>query len=220
MTLTKRFTFGTILLLGVAATAMAQEYPKAELTLDYSYMHFAPAQANTNNKGLNGGGGAFVYNFSHLFGVKMDLQGSNSFTDTFPIAPSATVPGGAHGTVSGNLFTYLFGPQIKFRSQHFEILTETLIGAAHSNVYGSAFRTICQPIAGGCTGVKSSPSNNGWAWMLGGGIDIPINHAVSIRPAQFDYLLTRFGNFFTQANANQNNFRYSAGVNFNFGHGQ
>jgi len=218
MILTKVVAFGTLLLLGLAA--MAQEYPRTELSLNYSYMHFAPAQANTSNKSLNGGGGAFVYNFNHILGVKMDLQGFGSFTNTFTIAPQPGLPSGAHGSVSGNLFTYLFGPQLKFRSQHFELLTEALAGAAHSNVYGSAFRNICQPLATGCPGVTASPSNNGWAMMLGGGLDFPINHRVSIRPAELDYVLTRFGNFFTQANANQNNFRYSAGVVFNLGERQ
>jgi hypothetical protein len=204
-----------MLLLGI--TAVAQEYPRTEVSLDYSFVHFAPAQADTQNKSLNGGGGAFVYNFTNHIGVKMDLQGYNSFTDIFNIPASSSFPSGAHGAVSGNLFTYLFGPQIKFRHQHMEILTEALVGAAHSNVYGSAFKTICQPTATGCPGVSSSPSNNGWAVMIGGGIDFPINHVVSIRAAELDYLLTRFGNFFTEANANQNNFRYSAGVVFNFG---
>ena len=219
MTLSKSLAFGTMLLLAVAA--LAQEYPKAELALDYSYMHFAPSQAFTNNKSLNGGGGAFVWNFTEHIGVKMDLQGYGSFTDTFHI-PAGTpgLPAGANGSVSGNLFTYLFGPQLKFRKQRFEILTDTLIGAAHSNVYGTAFKTLCQPIAGGCGPNRSSPSNNGWAVLLGGGVDIPINHTFSIRPAQLDYLLTRFGNFFTEANANQNSFRYSAGVVINFGHPQ
>lgn len=219
MTLSKSLAFGTMLLLAVAA--LAQEYPKAELALDYSYMHFAPSQAFTNNKSLNGGGGAFVWNFTEHIGVKMDLQGYGSFTDTFHI-PAGTpgLPAGANGSVSGNLFTYLFGPQLKFRKQRYEILTDTLIGAAHSNVYGTAFKTICQPIAGGCGANSSSPSNNGWAVLLGGGVDIPINHTFSIRPAQLDYLLTRFGNFFTEANANQNSFRYSAGVVINFGHPQ
>ena len=218
MTLTKSLVFGIMLLLGIAA--VAQEYPKAELALDYSYMHFAPSQAYTQNKSLNGGGGAFVWNFSNHIGVKMDLQGYGSFTNTFNIPASTPgLPSGAHGSVSGNLFTYLFGPQLKFRHQRYEILTDTLIGAAHSNVYGSAFKTICQPIANGC-GTTGAPSNNGWAVLLGGGLDIPINHTVSVRPAQFDYLLTRFGNFFTKANANQNSFRYSAGVVFNFGHPQ
>lgn len=215
MSLIKSLVFGAILLLGVAA--VAQEYPKAELSVDYSYMHFAPAQADTQNKSLNGGGGAFVWNFTDHIGVKADLQGYGSFTDNFTIAPSPTLPSGAHGSVSGNLFTYLFGPQIKFRHQHTQIFVEALTGAAHSNVYGNAFQTICQPTAGGCTGVSASPSNNGWAVMIGGGLDFPINHTISIRAAELDYLLTRFGNFFTQANANQNNFRYTAGVVFNFG---
>jgi hypothetical protein len=218
MTLKHFFVFETVLLLGVVA--LGQEYPKAELSFDYSYMHFAPSQALTQNKSLNGGGGAFVYNFTNHLGVKMDLQGYNSFTDTFNIPSSPSLPSGAHGSVSGNLFTYLFGPQVKFRSQHMEVLLDALAGAAHSNVYGSAFKTLCQPTATGCPGIQSSPSNNGWAMMIGGGIDFPINHTVSIRAAELDYVLTRFGNFFTESNANQNNFRYSAGVVFNFGHGQ
>jgi hypothetical protein len=215
MSLIKSLVFGTTLLLGVAA--VAQEYPRAEVSLDYSYMHFAPAQADTQNKSLNGGGGAFVWNFTDHIGVKADLQGYGSFTDAFTIAPSPAFPSGAHGSVSGNLFTYLFGPQIKFRHQHMQIFVDALAGAAHSNVYGNAFHTICQPTATGCGGVSASPSNNGWAAMLGGGIDFPINHTVSIRAAELDYVLTRFGNFFTQSNANQNNFRYTAGVVFNFG---
>src|SRR5215469_1542282 len=215
MTLTKLFVFGATLLLGMAA--LAQEYPKMSVSLDYSYMHFAPAQAYTTNQSLNGGGGAFVYNITDHIGIKADLQGYGSFTNTFTIPPTTAIPGGAHGSVSGNLFTYVFGPQLKFRAQKFHIFTDTLIGAAHSNVYGSAFSTICQPTAAGCPGVHGAPSNNGWAVLLGGGIDIPINDKVSIRPAELDYLLTRFGNFFTQANANQNSFRYAAGVVFNFG---
>jgi outer membrane protein OmpA-like peptidoglycan-associated protein len=215
MTGRKSAVFGILLLLGAAA--VAQEYPKAELALDYSYMHFAPAQAETNNKSLNGGGGAFVYNLAQHFGIKADLQGYNSFTDSFNIPASASLPSGAHGNVSGNLFTYLFGPQIKFRGQHVQLLLNALAGAAHSNVYGSAFKTICQPTATGCPGISASPSNNAWATMLGGGLDFPINHVVSIRAAEVDYLLTRFGNFFTKQNANQNNFRYTGGLNFNFG---
>jgi len=39
---------------------------------------------------------------------------------------------------------------------------------------------------------------------------------IAIRPVQFDYLLTRFGNAFTAGNNNQSNFRYQAGVQFRF----
>src|SRR5690348_7035999 len=206
---------GIVLL--ASTIGIAQEYPKAELALDYSYLHFAPAQAFTNNHSLNGGGGAFVYNFANHFGIKMDLQGYNSFTNTFAIPASPSLPSGANGSVSGNLFTYMFGPQLKFRGEHVQLLLDALGGAAHSNVYGNAFKTLCQPIAGACSGASASPSNNGAAMMFGGGLDFPINHRVSVRAAELDYVLTRFGNFFTQSNANQNSFRYLGGLNFNFG---
>ena len=206
---------GAMLLTGIVG--IAQEYPKAELALDYSYLHFAPAQQFTTNHSMNGGGGAFVYNFAKNFGVKMDLQGYNGFNNTFNIPATAALPSGANGSVSGNLFTYLFGPQLKFRGQHVQLLVDALAGAAHSNVYGNAFKTLCQPVVGACTGVSGSPSNNGWAMTLGGGLDFPINRRVSLRAVEVDYLLTRFGNFFTQSNANQNNFRYLGGLNFNFG---
>jgi hypothetical protein len=50
---------------------------------------------------------------------------------------------------------------------------------------------------------------------FGGGLDIPVNKTISIRPAEFDYFLTRFDNPFT-GTANQQNFRYSAGIVFTF----
>ena len=52
--------------------------------------------------------------------------------------------------------------------------------------------------------------------IIGGGIDVPLTKAISIRPVQVDYLLTRFGNGFTGGNNNQSNFRYQAGISFRF----
>jgi hypothetical protein len=39
---------------------------------------------------------------------------------------------------------------------------------------------------------------------------------ITIGPAQFEYLLTGFGNDFTKGNNNQSNFWYQAGVQFRF----
>jgi hypothetical protein len=50
---------------------------------------------------------------------------------------------------------------------------------------------------------------------LGGGLDIPVNRHISIRPADVDYLLTEFSN--NKAGATQNNFRYMSGVNIGLG---
>jgi opacity protein-like surface antigen len=61
-----------------------------------------------------------------------------------------------------------------------------------------------------------SGSSNAFDFLIGGGIDIPVTEKITIRPAQFEYLLTRFGNDFTKGNNNQSNFRYQAGVQFRF----
>ncbi len=202
-----------ILLFGM--TAWAQEFPRVELGADYSFARFNPNAAYTQGHSLNGGGGSVTLNINEYLGIQMDLQGYQATTNGFTIPSGLSFPGGASGKVSGDLFTYLFGPQIKVRAHGFHPFGHLLFGAAHSNVYADAFKQICQPIAGTCS-FKTSPAEDAFAMAFGGGVDIPIGHVVSFRPAEIDYLLTRFTNQF--ANSNQNNFRYSAGLVFSFGH--
>jgi hypothetical protein len=208
------FICGTILLLGM--TAWAQEFPRAEIGGNYSYADYGPSTPYSHRHGLNGGGGEFNLNINEFLSVKMDLQGYGSSATVFNIASNPTFPGGASGSVQGDLFTYLFGPQLKVRAHHLQPYAHLLFGGAHTNVYGNAFRTLCQPIVNGCT-LSKAPTAEAFAMDFGGGVDIPVGKHFAIRPVQFDYLLTRFANPFSGVN-NQNNFRYSAGVVFAFGH--
>jgi hypothetical protein len=213
MKITKAILFTATLLFGLVT--WAQEFPKVEVGADYSYARYAPSAANSQGLSLNGGGGTAVYNINEYLGIKMDLQGYGSNTILWTIPPSTNFPQGGSFRAQGNLFTYLFGPQIKFRTPKIQPFAHLLFGGAHSNVYGNAFKTICQPTASACA-VSGAPSGNGFAMAFGGGVDIPIGKAISFRPAEIDYLLTDFSNQFN--NSNQNNFRYSAGINFNFGY--
>ena len=153
MRITNAIVFAAIFLLGVAV--WAQEYPKVELGADYSYARFGPSFPNSQGHSLNGGGGSAVYNFNDYVGIKMDLQGYGSTETGFLIPSSTNFPGGAKGNVQGNLFTYLFGPQVKVRAHKVQPFGHLLFGAAHTNVYGNAFKTICQPTAGGCAFSKA-----------------------------------------------------------------
>ena len=195
--------------------AWAQEAPKMELAFDYSFARYAPSASYTKGHSLNGGGGQFKYNFGRTFGIMADFQGYNSNTTKFTIpVGSPNFPNGGSGTVSGNLFTYLFGPVFKFRAERVHPYFDVLLGAAHSNVYGNAYQTICQPTTSGCSS-KQTPDGNGFAMSAGGGIDIPINQYLDFRVGQFDYLYTRFTNVFNDAG--QNNFRFLTGLNIKFG---
>ncbi len=209
MKIMKPTLLGALVLFGLAA--WSQEFPRYELNVDYSYFRYNPSHAfSQSGHSLNGAGGAINVNINSYLGIKMELNGYGSqgfnFTIVNPIiTPKGTIPAGFFHA-NGNMFTYLFGPQIKFRTPKFQPFGQLLFGGAHSNVYANLFT------ASG--GIGTAPAGNGFSMAFGGGLDIPVSRVIAIRPAQVDYVLTRFNNSVT---GNQSNFRYQAGVTFNLG---
>jgi hypothetical protein len=213
----KKLLFVAFVLLFGSAT-FAQDTPKVEVAVDYSFVHANPQNNNLiGTFNLNGGGGSIAYYFSKYIGILGEFQGYGSYTRTITIPAGSPFCNNSESncvvTAQGNLFTYNVGPIFKVRMHHFEPFAEALFGGAHSNFYGNLFKD-CGPA--GCVVASKSPSNNAFDFIIGGGIDIPVNEHVAIRPVEFDYLLTRFGNAFTGGNNNQSNFRYQAGVVFRF----
>jgi hypothetical protein len=191
---------GAVLLAGLPLAAQ-ETTPRAQLELGYSYVRFSPSIPQSSSRSLNGGGGAFTYVVNRWWGIKADLAGYGSTT------VSAPFQGGTLRT-SGNMFTYLFGPEITYRTKRFTPFAEVLFGGAHSSAFAKLFQE------SGQTG--AAPSQNAFALSTGGGFDVYVSEHIAIRPAQIDYLMTRFTNPFSGTN-NQNNFRYQAGIVFTFG---
>lgn len=197
-----------MLLLVFGLAAWAQEHPKVELAVDYSFVRFNPSNLYTTSHNLNGGGGSFTYNINNWLGIKAELFGYGASTSNFVIpVGNPVVPAGGTFAVSGNMFTYLFGPQIKYRAKKFQPFGHALFGGAYSNAYANLYQQA------GVAGVTAD--KNAFAMAFGGGIDIPITKTIAIRPVQVDYLMTRFSNVLTTNN--QNNFRYAAGITFYLG---
>jgi hypothetical protein len=216
MKATKLLVFASALLFAVAASA--QEFPRVDVGIDYSYARYAPSAPYSRGHSLNGGGGSATFNITHNFGIKMDLQGYGSTETGFSIPPTPSFPNGLSGRVEGNLFTYMFGPEYKVRAHMMHPFVHALFGGAHSNVYSNAYQNLCvNPLQAARCSVSTRPSNDAFAMALGGGVDIPVGKHFSIRPAELDYLLTHFSNPFT-GGKDQHNFRYSCGVVFSFGH--
>lgn len=194
-----------VLLFSIGALAQ-DEYPKFEVPVGFSFVNVHPNTAQLTSFNVFGGGGGFVYNFSSLVGIKADFFGYTQGTGQKVYQDGELV-----GNVSGNLFTYMFGPQIKKHSGKFQPFGEALFGAAHTNLDAN----LCK-LEGGCK--SGSGSNNGFAMEFGGGLDIPITKSIQFRPVEVDYLGTHFGsNHVAGYSAWQNNFKYVAGVNFTFG---
>jgi hypothetical protein len=204
---------GLVLLVG--SSTLAQDYPKVEVPVVYSYMRFNPENSNDlSGFSMNGGGGGMTLNVNHFLGIEAEFAGYQSLTRTFafPATANSPCPIGCTVIADANLFTYNVGPIFKYRSPHFEPFIDFMFGGAHSNTYQNLFKA-CQAA---CT-TTSNPSNNAFDFIIGGGFDIPVGRHIAIRPAQFDFVLTRFGNDFTKGNQNQSNFRYNGGIVFRFG---
>jgi hypothetical protein len=190
-------------------SAVAQEYPTVEVPVGFSFVNVHPNLAPITSFNVFGGGGGLVYNFSPWIGIKADFMG---YTQGSGLRTQLkNLPGYVAGAGNGNVFTYMFGPQIKKHSGTFQPFGEALFGAAHTNAYATILSDEGKLVSG-------SGNNNGFAMEFGGGLDIPITKNIQVRPVEVDYLGTHFGsNNIKNYSAWQANFKYVAGFNFTFG---
>jgi len=203
----KTLLVGLLLLIVSGKAALGQHL--GELTANYSYMHYVPVD-NLPTANLNGGGGSAVLYFAGFFGLKAEVEGYASQNINFNFPPgSIRCPSGCTGAAQANLFTGNFGPQIKIRIKRVQPFFEGLVGGTHTNFYQNVHKN-----CSGCT--FGSPGDWALDVVLGGGVDIKVTSHLAIRPIEADYFLTRFINNLTSGNNNQNNFRYQAGLVFEF----
>ena len=192
------------LMLGLTVS-WAQDVPKVEIPIGFSMINVHPNLSPITSFNVFGGGGQVDFNFGSVFGVKADLMG---YTQGSGLRNQLTEHGLAYGSAGGNLFTYMFGPQIKKHTGMFQPFGEFLVGAAHTNAYATILTAEGKILQG-------SSDNNAFAMAAGGGIDLRVSKHLSLRPVEVDYLMTRFGARSYQAT--QNNFRYFGGLNFTMG---
>ena len=192
-------------LAGLSPVAHAQ---RGELAGNYSFVVYNPAKNLAGQRDLSGGGGSVGLNLGEYVTMKAEFESYEATTLTYHVtAPPPGVNAGTFET-KGDLFTYLFGPQFNGNTKKTRVFGEALFGGAHTNAYANFFK------AAGVTGL--SASNDGFALVAGGGVDIPISRRIAIRPLQFDYFLTRY-EWKSLGINNQSNFRYQAGILYAFG---
>jgi hypothetical protein len=132
--------------------------------------------------------------YNRYIGLTADFAGTYARpTVSFP--PIGDIAAGTH------LYTFMGGPVVRLPNKsRFQPFAHALFGEAH--VAGAVSLA---GLAGSVTG-----SNNGFAFALGGGLDIKVAPLIGIRPVQLDFLETHVGG------SGENNFRYSAGTVLRF----
>jgi len=99
------------------------------------------------------------------------------------------------------MLTYLFGPRITYRrSRRITPFGQVLVGAARAG--SGVFAT--------------TNTHTAFASAFGVGVDWNVRDRFSIRPLQFDYVLTHLPEIGNGNNQTQNNLRVSTGIVFHF----
>lgn len=215
---------GVVSLLLLVVCAAAQDVPKAEVYMGYTFVRFnavAPVNAFT----ANGGVGSFQYNFTKNFAFVGELGGVHN--------GSLTIGGSGVRQPDQTAFTYLFGPRVFFnKAGVVSPFFEYLVGGFHNSRSFSVPNSLLPPgfvvppgvtVQPGPNDTKFRSTQNAAAMAVGGGIDIRLSRLISFRPVQLDYLPTHFSRFNipglgTINNTNwQQNLRYSTGISFRMG---
>lgn len=207
----KSFTvIGGILL--SALVAAADDMPKMEAFLGYTYTR-ANSATDVPAFSANGGGGQVAYNFSKWFSAVLDV--------------GAVHNGNIGGNIIDNTTTnFLLGPRVSFRHKRITPYFNVLFGGAYLAASTQVDAIALVPTPHGILGtiIPGQPitarlvtSQDDFAMVAGGGIDIKINKHVSFRPIGLDYYMTHFKNLRGLGDNEQNNLRYTAGFNFSFG---
>jgi opacity protein-like surface antigen len=172
-----------------AGAAQAQEERKTiDVFAGYSFVRDNPATPGANSFSLNGGSASVAYNFNGWLSGVADFGGYHN---------TNILGSGGSDTLS----TYLFGPRVSYRRLgRITPFGQVLFGVAHT---GRAL-------------LDSTNSQNAFAMTVGGGFDYRLTSHWSVRPAQVEYLLTRFNEFTDPRAQSQNNLRFSTGVLFRF----
>src|SRR3989442_2558549 len=112
--------FGLGMLFLLAQTAAAQDTPKVDAFLGYSYVRANPATSGAPNFNLHGGSASLAYNVSNSLGLVADFGGYHvNKIGGFP--------------VDSAVYTYLFGPRLSYRRSESKITpyAQILFGGTH-----------------------------------------------------------------------------------------
>lgn len=207
--------------LGAAAQTKATDNSRLSVFAGYSLLHYN----NGTDPGLYGSGeldntanaNGFVASAAYSLNSMFAIVGEYGFYHAGSVSNTGLPSSVA---ANANLQTYLFGPKISYRSGPITPFAQVLVGGAHAT-----FKESSSSVS------VTGPGASGLGLAVGGGLDWKVTPHLSIRPAQFEYLMTKFTNSNTLpdynssngvprpgdgGNGKQNNFRYSAGVVFNF----
>lgn len=91
--------------------------PKVELFMGYSFWRAVPDSTRNRTDAMHGGSASLAYNLNNHLGLVFDFGGFRVDSVEFT-SPGAGFSPSRVVDVDGNVFTFLFGPRVSFRSHN------------------------------------------------------------------------------------------------------
>jgi hypothetical protein len=198
-----------VLLFGVPTVGWAQEYPRGEVFVGYSYLRIDDGGVNTIapniftiNRGLNGWEASASFNLTPWLALKAD--GSGHYGDLINFnAAQANMFHIDNFQASVQSYSFLGGPVLAYRRPRYKPFVHALFG-------GRAVRDEVTINIPGIELLHTTTVGTQFAMAFGGGLDVRITSRLSARIVQADYMLSNH----LEAGGN---LRASAGIVFEFG---
>jgi len=193
-----RYFFCPVLLVVCLSwSALAQEAPKAEMFGGYSYLRVNPG-GRGDNISAHGFNTSLAGNVTKSLGLVGEFSRFTQ-SESLNLGDLFNEPGLGTANVKARVSTYLFGPRLTLRTGSAEPFVHALVGGARNSFESSV------------AGFSGKFSDNGFAYAVGGGLDVKLHNNFAIRLGQLDYLRTKV------AGEGLNSLRYSVGVVIRFG---
>jgi outer membrane protein OmpA-like peptidoglycan-associated protein len=167
--------------------------PRFEFAGMFDYVNFNPGGGFSSFNNF-GGSGSFTWNATSWLGVNEEI-GAMEFHR------QVAIPGGGFDSASATLSTFMIGPRVNFRKfDYFIPYIELMMGAAHAN-----------------PSMTGNNSQNAFALVAGGGVDVVLTKHIVWRFAEIDYLGTSFYGDFLAPGGHENSLRLGTGLVYRFG---
>jgi hypothetical protein len=161
----------------------------------FSFAAFAQESGNTPKAEFFGG-----YQYTRFDGGLnangWDTAVTGNLNHWFGVAADFSGAYASQNGVNLNNYTYTFGPVVSWRhNDTFTPFAHFLAGGVRSSASFSGL----------------SASDNGFAMMFGGGVDVKASRRIAVRAIQFDWL-----SLHSNGNSDNNNMRISTGLLFRY----
>lgn len=191
----KRIILIAGLLIALSSQAFAQEAPPVEVFAGYSY--FRPDGGGS----LHGWNASVAVSLGRWLEIDSDLSGHYGRQSFSAEISNGDLPGNISIRANSNasVHSFLFGPRFSYRGN--KKLTPFV-----RNLFGVSRLRTDATIRTGNLAVDSAFADVGFAFAIGGGLDVNLSESVGLRLFQVDYVGTNFGG------TSQGNVRLSFGI--------